>query len=56
MITMAHRLGISVIAEGIESEQQRELLSAAACDLAQGYLFSEALDLKRLVTFLEAHP
>lgn len=56
MITMAHRLGISVIAEGIESGLQCDLLRAAGCDLAQGYLFSEALDVKRLTAFLAAHP
>ena len=40
MIVMAHKLGIEVIAEGVESTQQRDLLAAAGCDYAQGYLFS----------------
>ncbi|MFJ7566457.1 EAL domain-containing protein [Herminiimonas sp. NPDC097707] len=40
MIVMAHKLGIKVIAEGVESAQQRDLLRAAGCDYAQGYLFS----------------
>lgn len=44
MIVMAHELGMKVIAEGIESELQRELLLAAGCDFGQGYLFSKPID------------
>ncbi len=40
IIVMAHALGIKVVAEGVETQQQRELLAAAGCDYAQGYLFS----------------
>ncbi len=40
IIVMAHRLGIKVVAEGVETPQQYELLRAAGCDYAQGYLFS----------------
>jgi len=43
IIVMAHKLGIKVIAEGIETEQQRQLLLEADCDYGQGYLFSRAL-------------
>ncbi|MBD9354975.1 EAL domain-containing protein [Methylomonas albis] len=43
IIVMAHKLGLKVIAEGIETQQQRELLSAAGCDSGQGYLFSKPL-------------
>jgi len=41
IIVMAHKLGIKVIAEGVETEAQRALLAAAGCDYAQGYLFSK---------------
>jgi diguanylate cyclase (GGDEF)-like protein/PAS domain S-box-containing protein len=40
IIVMAHELGMRVIAEGIETAEQRDLLVAAGCDYGQGYLFS----------------
>ncbi|RTL30722.1 MAG: EAL domain-containing protein [Rhodocyclaceae bacterium] len=43
IIVMAHALGLKVVAEGVETTTQRDLLVAASCDYAQGYLYSPAL-------------
>ncbi len=43
IIVMAHKLGLKVIAEGIETPTQRHLLTAAGCDYGQGYLFTQPL-------------
>ena len=43
VITMAHRLGMKVIAEGVETDSQKDLLMAMGCDFGQGYFFSKPL-------------
>ncbi len=43
IVVMAHRLGLKVVAEGVETPRQEEILRRMGCDLAQGYLFSPAL-------------
>jgi len=43
MIVMAHKLGLKVIAEGVESARQRDLLLAVGCDYGQGFLFSKPM-------------
>ena len=40
IIVMAHKLGLKVVAEGIETGEQSKLLKTAGCDYGQGYLFS----------------
>jgi len=52
MIGMAHRLGLKVVAEGVETATQRDLLVAAGCDFAQGYLFSPAVQADRFEELL----
>ncbi|MBP7491682.1 MAG: EAL domain-containing protein [Rhodoferax sp.] len=52
IIVMAHQLGIKVVAEGVETELQRDLLVAAGCDFGQGYLFSRPLSAPDFETFM----
>ena len=49
---MAHKLGLKVIAEGVETAAQRDWLVQRGCDFAQGFFFSPALaapDFERLL-------
>ena len=41
IILMAHKLGMKVIAEGVETQEQMDLLASVGCDYGQGYLFSK---------------
>ncbi|MES2258610.1 MAG: EAL domain-containing protein [Pseudomonadota bacterium] len=43
IIVMAHKLGLKVVAEGVETTAQHALLAAAGCDYAQGYVFAHAV-------------
>jgi diguanylate cyclase (GGDEF)-like protein/PAS domain S-box-containing protein len=52
IIMMAHRLGMKVIAEGVETEAQRTLLAAAGCDYGQGYLFSRPVPAEKFEELL----
>ncbi len=44
IIQLAHSLGMKVVAEGVETEAQLQLLNSWDCDIIQGYLFSKPLD------------
>jgi len=43
LIVMAHKLGLRVVAEGVETPAQSALLALAGCDFAQGYVYAEAM-------------
>ncbi|MFN2531222.1 MAG: putative bifunctional diguanylate cyclase/phosphodiesterase [Pyrinomonadaceae bacterium] len=43
IVTLGHALGISVVAEGVETPEQLEYLIALECDVVQGFLFSKSL-------------
>lgn len=56
IIAMAHSLKLNVIAEGVETEPQRNFLQLNHCNLAQGYLFSRPLPFAQFCEYLSASP
>ena len=53
IITLAHKLRMNVVAEGVETIEQQRILNGLKCQLAQGYLFSRPLRKKKAVELLE---
>jgi EAL domain-containing protein (putative c-di-GMP-specific phosphodiesterase class I) len=54
IVAIAHTLGMSVIAEGVETNEQRELLTEIGCEWAQGYLMAKPQDLTRAGALLRS--
>lgn len=54
IIAMAKSFGLSIVAEGVESEEQFNILRFLGCDVAQGYFFSEPLEFCDFVDYLES--
>lgn len=51
-IGLAHNLGLRLVAEGVETEEQLNYLKARGCDLVQGYLFSKPLPAEQVMDFI----
>lgn len=52
IVDMAHALNLRVVAEGVETEEQRDRLKAISCDYAQGYFYAKptpAADYEKLL-------
>ena len=43
VISLAHDLGLTVVAEGVETDKSLSILNGFGCDLAQGYLFGKPM-------------
>jgi diguanylate cyclase (GGDEF)-like protein len=54
IIVMAHKLGLRVVAEGVETRQQADILHRAGCDFAQGFLFGHAVPAQQFEEMLTA--
>ncbi|WP_352283281.1 EAL domain-containing protein [Pseudoalteromonas sp. Q18-MNA-CIBAN-0097] len=55
IIAMGHQLGLKVIAEGVETLSQANLLNKHSCDELQGYFYAKPLPKDRLESFLEQY-
>ncbi len=55
IVQLSHSLGLTVVAEGVETEEQLAFLRAVGCDLAQGYRVSPAVPPAEFERFLIAH-
>ena len=54
IIELSHTLGLEVIAEGVETEEQAALLKEMGCDFAQGYFLSRPVPAGEATRLLEA--
>ncbi|MCB1969002.1 MAG: bifunctional diguanylate cyclase/phosphodiesterase [Geminicoccaceae bacterium] len=53
IIGLADTFGKTVVAEGVETEEQRAFLARAGCDLAQGYLFSKPMPFRQALRLVD---
>ena len=53
IIYMGHNLGFTIVAEGIEQEEQAEFLKGNSCEYGQGYFFSKPLPAEEVFLLLE---
>jgi diguanylate cyclase (GGDEF)-like protein/PAS domain S-box-containing protein len=56
IISLAHKLNMKVVAEGIETEDQQTILSGLRCEYGQGYLFAPPLPKSKIDALLGAFP
>ena len=58
IVALGHNLGMTVIAEGVETQEQRDFLAREGCLSYQGYLFSRPLPLAQFEAFVAStdHP
>lgn len=55
IVAMAHNLGLKVVAEGVESKTQLEILKTLRCEFIQGFYFSEPMQADDFIRYIEQH-
>nr|WP_277883295.1 EAL domain-containing protein [Nostoc flagelliforme] len=56
IVTLAHKLGMKAVAEGVETQQQLAILKDLNCEFVQGYFFSKPLPSSDAVALIAANP
>ena len=56
IVTLAHKLGVDVTAEGVETAEQLTHLRELECEYGQGYFFSQALEKEAALALILANP
>ena len=56
IISMAHSLGLQVVAEGVEEQYQADYLSTLGCEYLQGYLFGRPVPEAKVPAFFKTEP
>ena len=56
IIAMSHKLGLSVVAEGVETAEQLAFITKNHCDIAQGYYFGKGETMDALIKDVDARP
>ena len=56
IVTLAQKIGVDVIAEGVETAEQLIQLRSLKCEYGQGYFFSKPLDSLAAETLIRAQP
>jgi EAL domain-containing protein (putative c-di-GMP-specific phosphodiesterase class I) len=54
-ITMAHDLGMKVVAEGVEDKAALKIIESLGCDRAQGYLYAKPLDIDAIADWIASY-
>jgi EAL domain-containing protein (putative c-di-GMP-specific phosphodiesterase class I) len=54
-IEMARRLNLRTVAEGVETEQDLELIRSLGCDVVQGFLVAKPMPLEEFIVWMEQH-
>ena len=54
-VALGHNLGLEVVAEGVETVEQRDYLTALGCDILQGYLYSRPIPAGQIIRYLQTH-
>lgn len=56
IIDLSHNLNMKVIAEGIETQEQSDILENMSCDKIQGFFYAKPMPKDGLITYIEQHP